>query len=73
VKATVGATRKPVDLPRLRLSVRDAQGPEIDVLNRCPNPARRAAFKSRFARPPAEGRIIDIRFSNKRDIAGASV
>jgi hypothetical protein len=53
--------------------VRDAQGPEIDVLNRCPNPAKRAAFKSRFAWPPAESRIIDIRFFNKRDIAGASV
>jgi hypothetical protein len=36
-------------------------------------PGDRALFKSRLASPPAEGRSVDIRFFNKRDIAGGSV
>ena len=32
----------------------------------------RAAFKSRLASPPPEGRNIDIRFFNKRDLARGS-
>ena len=32
----------------------------------------RAFFKSRLASPPAEGRNIDIRFFNRRDIANGS-
>jgi len=35
-------------------------------------PGDRAWFKSRLASPPAEGRSIDIRFFNKRDIAGTN-
>ncbi len=74
----VGETRKPVDLPRLRFAVRDAQGAEIYAWNTVLDqsvlkPGERAAFKSRLASPPAEGRSIDIRFFNKRDIAGGSV
>ena len=71
-------TRKPVDLPRLRFSVRDAQGAEIYAWNTVLDqtvlrPGERAWFKSRLASPPAEGRSIDIRFFNKHDIAGGSV
>jgi hypothetical protein len=74
----VGQTRKPVDLPRLRFSVRDAQGAEIYAWNALLDqtvlqPGERATFKSRLASPPAEGRSIDIRFFNKRDIASGSV
>ena len=74
----VGQSRKPVDLPRLRFSVRDAQGAEIYAWNTVLEqtvlqPGERAAFKSRLASPPAEGRTIDVRFFNKRDIAGGSV
>jgi hypothetical protein len=36
-------------------------------------PGDRAFFKSRLASPPSEGRSIDVRFFNKRDIAGGSV
>jgi predicted Zn finger-like uncharacterized protein len=73
-----GETRKPVDLPRLRFSVRDAQGAEIYAWNTVLaqttlKPGERAWFKSRLASPPAEGRSIDIRFFNKHDIAGGSV
>jgi hypothetical protein len=74
----VGQTNKPVDLPRLRFAVRDAQGAEIYAWNTVLDqsvlkPGERAAFKSRLASPPAEGRSIDVRFFNKRDIAGGSV
>jgi len=74
----VGETKKTVELPRLRFSVRDAQGAEIYAWNTVLeqtrlNPGDRASFKSRLASPPPEGRSIDVRFFNKRDIAGGSV
>jgi hypothetical protein len=74
----VGSTRKTVELPRLRFSVRDAQGTEIYAWNTvleqtALQPGDHAKFKSRLASPPAEGKSIDIRFFNKRDIAGGSV
>jgi hypothetical protein len=73
----VGLARKPVELPRLRFSVRDAQGAEIYAWNALLeqavlNPGERAWFKSRLASPPAEGRNIDVRFFSKRDIAGGN-
>ena len=72
----VGQTRKPVELPRLRFSVRDAQGAEIYAWNAVLeqpvlNPGERAFFKSRLASPPPEGRNIDVRFFNKRDLTGS--
>jgi predicted Zn finger-like uncharacterized protein len=74
----VGESRKTVELPRLRFSVRDAQGAEIYAWNTVLEqtrlkPGDHAFFKSRLASPPAEGRSIDVRFFNKRDIVGGSV
>ncbi len=74
----VGEAKKPVELPRLRFSVRDAQGAEIYAWNAVLEqavlkPGERAWFKSRLASPPPEGRNIDVRFFNKRDLAGGSV
>ena len=71
----VGETKTPVELPRLRFSVRDAQGTEIYAWNAVLeqpvlNPGERAYFKSRLASPPPEVRNIDVRFFNKRDLAG---
>lgn len=73
--AIVGQTRHAVELPRLRFSVRDAQGAEIYAWNAvleqpALKPGERAYFKSRLASPPPEGRNIDVRFFNKRDLAG---
>jgi predicted Zn finger-like uncharacterized protein len=70
-----GRGGKPIELPRLRFSVRDAQGAEIYAWNAVLdqpvlNPGERAWFKSRLASPPPEGRDIDVRFFNKRDLAG---
>jgi predicted Zn finger-like uncharacterized protein len=71
----IGETKKPVELPRLRFSVRDAQGAEIYAWNAVLEqpvlkPGEHASFKSRLASPPPEGRNIDVRFFNKRDLAG---
>jgi hypothetical protein len=73
-----GESRKPVDLPRLRFSIRDAQGAEIYAWNTVLEqtvlkPGERAWFQSRLASPPAKGRSLDVRFFNKHDIAGGSV
>ena len=74
----VGETRKTVELPRLRFSVRDAQGAEIYAWNTILEqpvlkPGEKAWFKSRLASPPPEGRNIDVRFFSKRDIAAGNV
>ena len=74
----VGESKKTVDLPRLRFSVRDAQGTGIYAWNTVLEqtrlkPGDRAFFKSRLASPPAEGQSIDVRFFNKRDIAVGNV
>jgi predicted Zn finger-like uncharacterized protein len=74
----IGFARKPIELPRLRFSVRDAQGAEIYAWNALLeqavlNPGERAWSKSRLASPPPEGRDIDVRFFSKRDIAGGNV
>ncbi|MGJ4940470.1 MJ0042-type zinc finger domain-containing protein [Bradyrhizobium sp. HKCCYLS1011] len=75
--AVVATGRKAVDLPRLRFSVRDAQGAEIYAWNAVLDqttlkPGERAAFKSRLASPPPEGRNIDIRFFNRRDVTAGN-
>jgi predicted Zn finger-like uncharacterized protein len=74
----VGETRKAVELPRLRFSVRDAQGAEIYAWNAVLEqpvlkPGEKAWFKSRLASPPPEGRNIDVRFFSRRDITGGHV
>ncbi|UQR64481.1 zinc-ribbon domain-containing protein [Bradyrhizobium sp. C-145] len=74
----VGEGKKPRDIPRLRFAVRDAQGAEIYAWNTVLEqtvlrPGERAFFRSRLASPPPEGRNIDVRFFNRRDIAGGSV
>ena len=70
-----GESNKPLEIPRLRFSVRDAQGAEIYAWNAVLEqsvlrPGERAQFKSRLASPPPEGRNIDVRFFNRRDITG---
>jgi hypothetical protein len=74
----VGEAKKPVELPRLRFSVRDAQGAEIYAWNAVLEqpilrPGEKAWFKSRLASPPPEGRNIDVRFFNKRDLASGNI
>ncbi len=73
-----GQARKPVALPRLRFSVRDAQGAEIYAWNTVLEqsvlkPGEKAWFKSRLESPPPEGRNIDVRFFSKRDVAAGNI
>jgi predicted Zn finger-like uncharacterized protein len=74
----VGETHRPVELPRLRFSVRDAHGTEIYAWNAVLEqpvlkPGERAWFKSRLASPPPEAHDIDVRFFSKRDIPAGNV
>jgi predicted Zn finger-like uncharacterized protein len=73
----IDETRKPVELPRLRFIVRDAHGTEIYAWSAkleqpLLQPGDKAWFRSRLASPPPEGRSIDVRFFNRRDIAAGS-
>jgi predicted Zn finger-like uncharacterized protein len=73
--AIAGESSKPVELPRLRFSIRDAAGSEIYAWNAVLDqsvlkPGEKAMFKSRLASPPPGGRNIDVRFFNKRDLTG---
>jgi predicted Zn finger-like uncharacterized protein len=70
----VGQTRKTVELPRLHFVVRDAHGTEIYAWNAMLEqatlqPGDKAWFRSRLASPPSEGRSVDVRFFNQRDLA----
>lgn len=70
----VAGLRTPVELPRLRFVVRDARGADIYAWNAVLDqavlkPGEKAWFRSRLAVPPADGRSLDIRFFNRRDIA----
>lgn len=72
----VSESRKPVELPRLRFAVRDQNGQEIYAWNAILDqavlkPGDTAWFRSRLAAPPPEGRHIDVRFFNKRDLTAA--
>jgi predicted Zn finger-like uncharacterized protein len=71
-------SNKPVELPRLRFSIRDADGAEIYAWNTVLEqsflrPGEKAVFKSRLASPPLGGRNVDVRFFSKRDLTGGHV
>ncbi len=72
--ALIDISRKPVEIPRLRFIVRDANGTDIYAWNAVLeqpvlNPGEKAWFKTRLASPPPEGREIAVRFFHKLDIA----
>ena len=71
--AITGESSQPVELPRLRFSIRDAQGAEVYAWNAVleqtvVRPGEKVAFKSRLASPPPGGRNVDVRFFSKRDL-----
>ncbi|MEW6640849.1 MAG: MJ0042-type zinc finger domain-containing protein [Pseudomonadota bacterium] len=70
----IDVAKKPIEIPRLRFLVRDANGTEIYAWNAVLDqpvlkPGEKAWFKSRLASPPQDGREIVVRFFNRRDIA----
>lgn len=71
----VNTMDRPVRVPRLRFSVRNATGHELYAWTSLPaveviQPTEALAFNSRLASPPAEGREILIRFFTRRDAIG---
>jgi predicted Zn finger-like uncharacterized protein len=71
----VNITGRAIDLPRLRLAVRDAGGKEIYTWTATAPKARleageAAPFRSRLASPPPDGSSIEVRFFSPVDAAG---
>lgn len=72
------ASRKAVEIPRLRFVVQDARGADIYAWNAVVdqavmNPGEKVAFKSRLASPPADAHSVVVRFFNRRDLSSGSV
>jgi hypothetical protein len=73
VEGTIVSTSPmPVDVPRLRFSIRNAAGTEIYTWSAPPPQAKLPPFESMFFRgrlasPPPEAREIVVRFFTRRD------
>jgi predicted Zn finger-like uncharacterized protein len=71
----VNITGRPIELPRLRLAVRDASGKEIYTWTATAPKAQLDAgeaipFRSRLASPPPDGASVEVRFFSRVDAAG---
>jgi predicted Zn finger-like uncharacterized protein len=72
----VNVTGRPVEVPRLRLAVRNEAKHEIYAWTALPSrsilaPGDALPFRSRLASPPADGREVKVRFFSRRDaVAG---
>lgn len=71
----VNITSRSIDLPRLRLAVRDASGKEIYTWTATApkpqlGPGEAVAFRSRLASPPPDGANVEVRFFTRLDAAG---
>ena len=69
----VNITKRSVEVPRLRLSVRNEANREIYSWTALPSrsilePGDNLPFRARLASPPADGREVQVRFFNKRDM-----
>jgi len=69
-----GTAPQAVDLPRLRLVLRDRKGTEIYAWNTVLDqavlkPGETISFRSRLAAPPADAHRVDVRFFNRLDLA----
>jgi cation transport ATPase len=66
--------KRPVEVPRLRFSVRYESGYEVYSWTALPNrnvllPGESLPFSSRLASPPREGDRVQVRFFNRRDLS----
>jgi hypothetical protein len=69
----VNVTGRPVEVPRLRLAVRNEARNEVYSWTALPNrsilaPGETLPFRSRLASPPADASEVQVRFFNRRDI-----
>ena len=74
--AIVSTAKYPVEVPRLRFSLRNASGQEIYSWTTKPDqtvlaPGAELPFRSRLASPPREGHEVVVRFLNRRDATDA--
>ena len=73
IEGTVAnVTNKTVEVPRLRFAIRNRAGLEIYAWTSVTGrsilaPGETAAFRTRLASPPSEGRDVVVRFFNRRD------
>jgi hypothetical protein len=69
----VNVSGRPVEVPRLRLAVRNGGKNEIYAWTAQPSrsilgPGETLPFRSRLASPPAEAREVMVRFFSRRDV-----
>ncbi|AMN39665.1 zinc-ribbon domain-containing protein [Rhodoplanes sp. Z2-YC6860] len=74
IASTVGI---PVDVPRIRFSLRNPAGAEVYSWTAQPaqpvlEPGDTMPFRTRLASPPADGQDLQVRFFTKRDAAGSA-
>jgi predicted Zn finger-like uncharacterized protein len=67
-------SKQPRDVPRIRLSMKNAKGAEVYTWTSLPErttlaPGDSQPFQTRLASPPPEGLVVEVRFFNRRDIA----
>ena len=70
----VNNAKRPVEVPRLRFSVRYPSGYEVYSWTALPSrnvllPGESLPFSSRLASPPREGDRVEVRFFNRRDLS----
>jgi predicted Zn finger-like uncharacterized protein len=68
-------TRMMLEVPRLRLALRNGAGIEVYNWTALPSrpvlgPYEDQPFRTRLASPPGEGKDVQVRFFNRRDAAG---
>jgi hypothetical protein len=73
----LSVAKTPMEVPRLRLSIRNEAGAEIYTWTTLPTrnilgAGEQLPFRSRLASPPADGRDVMVRFFNRQDLATVS-
>lgn len=73
----VNLTRHTLDVPRLRLALRNSAGHEVYAWTARPAKTTLGSgnglpFRARLASPPPDGRDVIVRFLNKRDVGAGS-
>ena len=67
-------SRQPRDVPRIRLAMKNDKGTEVYTWTSLPErtvlaPGDSQPFQTRLASPPPDGRVVEVRFFTRRDIA----
>ncbi len=67
-------SKQPRDVPRIRLAVRNDKGAVVYTWTSLPErtalgPGDSEPFQTRLASPPPDGRVVEVRFFTRRDLA----